>query len=141
MDGTRAAIKNINPASEKIAFRVKLWDGGYSRSFGPGETYKLRGSTFVWTEPQKKPLISSVYYNIYASGLLYNVLNLKTNENFNFGYVAGNLGLTFFNGLEFSAGLGVVYKDGLDAKNSFLKIDFDIPIVDYLTALKKKKNN
>lgn len=140
-NGNPIALKNINLASEKIGFRVKVWDGGYTHSFGPGEVYKWHGKNYVWTEPQTKPLISSVYYNIYGSGLLYNVLNLKTNQNFDFGYLGSNIGLVFFNGLEFSAGFGFVYKDGLNAKNSFFKIDFDIPIVDYLTALKNKKNN
>lgn len=55
-----------------------------------------------------KPLISSVYYNIYGSGLLYNVLDVKTNSNFNFGFVSSNVGLIIFNGLEFSAGIGFV---------------------------------
>jgi len=140
-NGTPVALKNINLASEKIGFRVKVWDGGYTHAFGPGEVYKWHGKNYVWTEPQTKPLISSVYYNIYGSGLLYNVFNLKTNQNFDFGYVGSNIGLVFFNGLEFSAGVGFVYKDGLNAKNSFFKIDFDIPIVDYLTALKSKRNN
>jgi hypothetical protein len=140
-NGTSIALKNINLASEKIGFRVKIWDGGYTHAFGPGEVYKWHGKNYVWTEPQTKPLISSIYYNIYGSGLLYNVLNLKTNQNFDFGYLGSNIGLVFFNGLEFSAGVGFVYKDGLDAKNSFFKVDFDIPIIDYLTALKNKRNN
>jgi len=141
VNGAPAALKNINLASEKIGFRVKVWDGGYTHAFGPGEVYKWHGKNYVWTEPQTKPLISSVYYNVYGSGLLYNVLNLKTNHNFDFGYLGSNIGLVFFNGLEFSAGVGFVYKDGLNAKNSFFKIDFDVPIIDYLTALKNKRNN
>ncbi len=139
-DGVVKPLRNVNLASEKIGFRIKVWDGGYTHGFSPGEVYRWHGKNYVWNRPQKKPLISSVYYNIYGSGLLYNVLNLKTNQNFDFGFASSNIGVIFFNGLEFSAGLGIVYKDGLDAKNSFFKLDFDIPIVDYLTALKNKKN-
>jgi len=138
--GTSSPLKNINLASEKIGFRVKVWDGGYTHAFGPGEVYKWHGKNYVWTQPQSKPLVSSVYYNIYASGLLYNVLNLKTSQNFDFGFIGSNIGVVFFNGLELSGGVGVVYKDGLQARNSFFKIDFDIPIIDYLSALKLKNN-
>lgn len=138
VDGVPAAMKNVSLASEKIGFRVKLYDPGYTHSFGPGEVYKFRGKNYVWTQPQRKPLLSSIYYNAYASGLLYNVLDLKTNKNFNFGYVASNIGVIFFNGLELSAGIGFAYEDGLEAKNSFFKLDFDVPIVDYIAALKNK---
>lgn len=137
-DGPPTSLKNINLASEKIGIRVKVYDGGYTHAFGPGEVYTFKGNKYVWTQPQKKPLVSSVYYNVYASGLLYNILNLKTNQNFDFGYLASNVGVIFFNGLELSAGVGFVYEDGLDAKNSFFKIDFDVPIIDYLSALKNK---
>lgn len=137
-NGSTTALKNINLASEKVGFRIKVLDKGYTKSFGPGEVYKFHGKNFVWDRPQKQPLVSSVYYNIYASGLLYNVLNLKTNKNFDYGYLASNIGVIFFNGLELSAGAGIVYKDGLNGKNSFMKIDFDIPIIDYLSALRLK---
>lgn len=138
VDGKPARLKNVNLASEKIGFRVKLWDGGYTHSFKPGEVYQYHGYNYVWNQPQTRPLVSSVYYNIYASGLLYNVLNLKTNDNFHYGFIGSNFGLQFFNGLELSTGAGWVYKDGLSNENVFLKLDFDVPIIDYLSALAKK---
>lgn len=138
-DGIPSAIKNVNFATEKIGFRVTVYDKGYTSSFAPGETYKWHGRNYTWLAPQKKPVINSVYYNIYASGLLYNVLDLKTNKNFNYGFVGSNIGVRFFNGLEISAGTACIWDGGLDEKNIFAKFDFDVPIVDYLMALRKKK--
>jgi hypothetical protein len=138
-NGTKQAIKNITFANEKIGFRVTVYDRGYTSSFAPGETYKWHGKNYTWKMPQKKPIVNSVYYNFYASGLLYNVLDLKTNKNFNYGFVGSNVGLRFFNGLELSAGMACIWDGGLDTKNTFAKFDFDVPIVDYLMALRKKK--
>ena len=138
VNGAPASLKNINFAAEKIGFKVKLWDAGYTHSFDPGEVYKWHGRNYVWDQPQKKPLIANVYYNVYTSGLLYNLVDLKTNKNFNYGFMGSNVGMQFFNGLELSSGLGWIYKDGVSAENMFLKLDFDIPIIDYLSALSRK---
>ncbi len=138
-DGAPQSIKNVTFATEKIGFRVTLYDKGYTSSFAPGETYKWHGRNYTWNAPQKKPVVNSMYYNVYACGLLYNVLDVKTNKNFNYGFVGSNIGLRFFNGLEMSAGVACIWDGGLDEKNIFAKFDFDVPIVDYLMALRKKK--
>lgn len=139
--GQLIPMKNVSLATEKIGFRVTLYDRGYTSSFSPGETYKWHGRNYTWSTPQKRPLVYSVYYNIYASGLLYNVLNVKTNKNFDYGFIGSNLGMKFFNGLELSAGVACIWDGGLESRNVFAKFDFDVPIVDYLMALKKKKEN
>jgi hypothetical protein len=139
--GRQTSIHAINLAAEKIGVRVKLFDLNYTRSFGPGEVFEYHGTDRVWVRPQKKPTVSSLYYSIYGSGILYNLLDLKTDRNFDYGLLCGDVGLIFFNGLEFSVGIGLIYDRGFRSDHQMAKIDFSIPIVEYLSALKAKNKD
>jgi len=76
---------------------------------------------------------------IIGSGLLYNIVNLKSDNNFNYALIGTGVGLTFYNGLSVNAGLGCPYTDNrFDlTKNMFFNLGIDIPIIDYITSLNK----
>ncbi|AUD00931.1 hypothetical protein [Spirosoma pollinicola] len=133
-------LKNIYLASEKIGLRVKVADWKYVNSFQPGETYRFWGTYYTTLIPRKEPLIADMYFSIYASGVLYNVANLRTDSNFSSGFIGANVGLTFFNGLGFNLGLARPFNTNLyKRENTFVTLSFDIPIIEYIVAARKKK--
>jgi len=81
---------------------------------------------------------------IYGSGILYNIVDLKSETNFNYAITGAALGLEFFNGLEFNLGyaMPLVSKNNIGEMldKGFINIGFDIPIFEYLKAAKNKRN-
>ena len=140
-NGTQATeLDNLYFASEKLGLRFTFLDPGYTHAFKEGETFKYHGYYTKWRRPQTIPTISRLHLEFYMSGLLYNLANLKTEKGFNYTIVGSNLGITFFNGLSFSAGVGYPINAKGDFKqNRFFTAGFDIPIIEYLAALKNKK--
>ena len=68
-----------------------------------------------------------------------NVVNLKSKENFNFGLVGANTGITFFNGLEVNISYAIpIIERSLSSENSMVIVGLDIPIFEYIKALNKK---
>lgn len=137
--GLPKSISNLYYASEKIGFKYKIANQRYTRSFGPGEQYtyytnKLRS----WRRPMPKTLISDYYISVYGSGILYNIVNTKSDDKFKYALVGSSIGITFFNGLSLSAGLACPYTDKqFKAQNLFVNFGIDIPIIDYISALTK----
>jgi len=84
---------------------------------------------------KNEPLIKSVYLQTYASGLLYQVEALKSDNNFNSPTIGVGVGLSFFNNLDFS----VSYAFPFSNYPQFINVGFDIPISDYLGRLNRKK--
>ncbi|SMD31786.1 hypothetical protein SAMN04488029_0123 [Reichenbachiella faecimaris] len=139
-DGNVNDITNYYYASEKVGLKVKLFDTKYTRSFKPGETFTYKGTRRVWKRPRKQTVVSDMYYMVYASGLLYNLVNLKSEESFDQAIVGTGLGMTFFNGLAISASMAVPFTQGsIESKNWFFNLGFDIPIIEYLGQLNKKE--
>lgn len=135
---------SVSYASEKIGIKWKWYNWKYTHSFAVGQSYDYYTKTNRWRRPQQVPLISDLYLSMYASGILYNLANLKTNNNFNCAIAGVNLGVTFFNGLALSAGLAspiTTYHFGNagTTNNYFVNLSVDIPIIDYIAALAKKK--
>ncbi len=138
-EGNSTNLKNMYFASEKIGIKIKFFDKKYSRSFSPGEKFKYKGSERVWLRPQKQATISDVHLIVYGSGFLYNIIDLKSNENFNYAIAGSSLGLTFFNGLSANFGLACPFTDNkFNSDNVFFNVGFDIPIIDYIGALLDK---
>ncbi|WP_158848106.1 hypothetical protein [Algibacter sp. L1A34] len=135
-------ISDISYVSEKIGVKLILFDFGYTRSQKPKEWYKYRGKYRKWNVPSADPLIDDVYLSVYGSGILYNVVDLKSQDNFDFPLVGLGGGITFFNNLEFNISYSVpVINNSMSYDNSMVSFGFDIPIFEYLGALKKKNAN
>ena len=135
-DGT---ITDLAYVGEKIGLKFILFDFGYTHSQKPMKWYKYRGKYRRWLEPQKSPLINDVHLSIYGSGILYNVVDLKSQDNFDFAVVGIGGGVTFFNNMELNISYSVpIINKTLSYNNSMINIGFDIPIFEYLSALRKK---
>ncbi|GGW82963.1 hypothetical protein [Salegentibacter mishustinae] len=135
-----SSIGSLYYASEKIGIKWKLWNWKYTHAFEAGESFEYYGKQTYWLRPQEEPLISDVYIYGYASGLLYNLVDLKSEENFDYALVGAGMGMTFFNGL--SANLSIsspIVDNSISSKNSFVNLGLDIPIIEYISALTKKK--
>jgi hypothetical protein len=139
VNGT-SSIGSLYYASEKIGIKWKLWNWKYTHAFEAGESFEYYGKQTYWLRPQEEPLVSDVYIFGYASGLLYNLVDLKSEENFDYALVGAGIGMTFFNGL--SANLSIaspIVDNSISSKNSFVNFGLDIPIIEYISALTKKK--
>jgi hypothetical protein len=140
-------LKSVAFVSEKIGFKVKIVDFKWRRSFSVGETYQTRlfkKDRTVRKFMSNKPLVSDIYFVTYASGLLYKVANLTTEEEFNDPIAGVGLGVSFFNSLDLNLGYNWPLQSDNDffdsfKKNGLLTIGFDIKITEYLSALGKKR--
>lgn len=133
------AISQISYVSEKVGIKIMLSDFGYTHAQKPNEPFKYRGSYRSWKSPVNAPLINDVYLLLYGSGIIYNVVDLKSEDNFDFGLIGAGIGVTFFNDLELNVSYSVPIMDKkLSSINSFMNIGFDIPIFEYLRESKKK---
>ena len=138
--GVTNSIGSLYYASEKIGIKYKLWNWKYTHAFDAGESFEYYGKQTYWLRPQEEPLISDIYLFAYGSGLLYNLVDLKSDDNFDYALVGAGIGMTFFNGL--SANLSIsspIVDKSISSKNSFVNFGLDIPIIEYISALTKKK--
>ena len=137
-NGNVQDLNDLYFASEKIGLKWKLWNWKYTHSFEPGEAYNYYGyKKRSWRRPQQEPLLSDFYVMAYGSGLLYNLVDLKSEDGFNYAIFGAGVGFTFFNGLALNVGYASPMVDKkLD--NGFLNIGLDIPIIEYISALNKK---
>jgi hypothetical protein len=142
-DNTPKNLTQIALAGEKFGVKFIFSDFKYIRSHPPLEWYKYKGSYRRWKNPVAKPLINNVYIMIYGSGLLYNIVDLKSETNFKYAITGAALGLEFFNGLEFNLGyaIPIIPKDNIVQMldKGFMNIGFDIPIFEYLKAARDKR--
>ena len=139
-DGTTGSLGNLYFASEKIGIRWKLWNWEYTHGFEAGESIKYYGRKSYWKRPQQEPLVSNLHILAYGSGLLYNLVELKSEEDFNSAIVGAGIGITFFNGLSTSLSIASpIIDNNISSKNSFVNFGIDIPIIEYIGALSKNK--
>jgi hypothetical protein len=128
-------------ASEKIGIKIRLWNWKYTRSFAPGEVFKYHGIRRRWLRPQPQFPLNDINVQLYVSGLLYNIANLKSDVDFNRPIVGGSVGFTLFNDLELNIGAAVPFTGGaFKDVNTFFNIGIDIPIFDYIAGLRNKSN-
>lgn len=137
------SLSNLNLASEKLGVEYVFWNNKYRHSHSAGEKYKYYGKYIFNESPQTQPTISNFKLNIYASGLLYNLVNLKSNQSFNYSILGTSIGVTVYNGLQFSVGAGQAITNlksiSYNIDDVFYNFSIDIPIIDYLSALGKSK--
>ncbi len=131
-------INGLYFASEKLGLKWKIWNWKYTHSFEAGEAFNYYGyKKRKWNRPQQEPLLSDLYVMAYGSGLLYNLVDLKSEDGFNYAIFGAGLGITFFNGLSLNVGYASPLVDKkLD--NGFVNVGLDIPIIEYISALTKK---
>jgi hypothetical protein len=138
-DGSTSTLKGMTFASEKIGFKYKIINREYTRSFKPGIVYKYYGHSWLWKRPQPQGLIDDLFLDVHTGGLLYNVVNLKTQDSFNFPYVGCGIGVRTFNGLTFSGAFNMPYTgNSFRKENAFITFGIDIPIIEYITAIRSK---
>lgn len=138
-NGNAQDINDLYFASEKLGIKWKLWNWKYTHSFEAGEAFNYYGyKKRSWRRPQQEPLLSDLYIMAYGSGLLYNLVDLKSEEGFDYAIFGAGIGLTFFNGLSLNVGYASPLVDKkLD--NGFINFGLDIPIIEYIGALSNKK--
>lgn len=133
------SIYQIAYVSEKFGFKFLFADFEYTRSHKPLEWFQYRGTYRRWRGPVKDPLINNVYGMIYASGIIYNVVDLKSEDNFDFAMLGTGLGITFFNDLELNISYSIpLIKDENPFDNGMINLGFDIPIFEYIRASRNK---
>lgn len=141
-DGSYSRMSSLSFASEKIGVKFKIWNFLYKRSFQPGVSFKYYNCKNIsrsWNKPQPKSILDDIFIDLHTGGLLYNVVNLKTDQNFNFPFVGVGLGCRSFNGITFSASLNQPYThDTFNTKNLFFMFSIDIPIIEYINKLRSK---
>ncbi|GGG79876.1 hypothetical protein GCM10007415_10240 [Parapedobacter pyrenivorans] len=124
--------------SEKFGFKIILADFKYTHSHRPMEWFRYRGSYRRWKAPSSNPLVSNLYLSLYGSGILYNVVNLKSEKAFDYAIAGAGAGVTFFNSLGFNLSYAIPVFDGNPKDRGMMVAGFDIPIFEYLQALRTK---
>lgn len=132
--GQPVKLDKVYFASEKLGLQFNFMDRGYTHSFKVGEPFLYHGSYRTWKRPQPDPLIYRIHLEVYGSGLLYNLANLKTTKDFNYMIGGINLGVTFFNRLSVSAGIARPFNVQGSNNNEFFTFSVDIPIIEYLSG-------
>ncbi len=135
-------IYNLSYVSEKIGLKYKIRDKAFWLNRNPGETYRIRNRNYIKSSAPKEPLVSNFHMLFYGSGLLYNLVNVKTSKEFNFPIVGLGLGLTFSNALDFNVTFGVpiVKTEEFSLKNNLINAGFDIQFSEYYNRLTEKRN-
>lgn len=138
--------RNFSFVGEKIGLKYTLWDWAFSRTRNPGETYQVFGKNskpFIRDAPPKEPIVSNWHILAYGSGILYNLVNTKTQKEFNMPIIGIGSGLTFYNGLDLniSWGVPIVSNQPINSTNGFWNVGFDIQFIEYYNRLMEKRKN
>lgn len=138
--GQKYKYFNITNIFNPWSYHRNNWKPGARHWYNPFSWGKPFNPDRAWLSPRPEPLVSDLHIIVYGSGLLYNLVSLKSDNNFNNAILGTGIGVTFYNGLSLNAGLGCPYtnnKFDLD-KNMFFNFGVDIPIIEYIAALKNK---
>jgi hypothetical protein len=141
-----SVTRNLSFVGEKIGVKYKIMDRAFWKTRSPGETYKIGGvrKPYIKLGPPVEPFISDYHVLVYGSGLLYNLVNTKSNSEFNMPLIGAGFGLTFYNSLDFNITYGVpIFSDSDFEKsfeNSFINVGFDIQFIEYYNRLQSKRN-
>lgn len=132
-------IPSFSFFGEKIGIELTFFDRDYKLSHNVNEWYQYKGRYIRNTRVSKYPAISSFGLMFYGSGLVYNLVNVKSEQNFNYVLAGSALGLKFFNGMQLSAGLAmpVINNENLAgmSEKAFVTFSLDIPLISYLQGL------
>lgn len=138
-------LRNYSFIGEKIGVKFKLRDYKYLNSFSKGETFSYLGRSYIRTTAPREPVVSNIHILLYGSGLLYNLVNTGTTNDFNSPLVGAGLGVTFFNDLDLNISVGtpvVKNKAFLDKELPYyFNIGFDIQFIEYFNRLSEKRKD
>ncbi len=123
---------SVQFVSEKIGLRFKLWNWKYTWSHKPNEWYSYHGCQYRGSN-KGVPYFSDIYLTGFASGLLYNISYLNSDDTFNQPIVGGGLGVTFSNDLRVS--INRIYRTGIKHDQWGWALSLDVDIVEYISAL------
>jgi hypothetical protein len=150
-DIKRSYFKNPNNlmiASEKIGAKFMLINTKNQRGYKPGEVHLGRfgkDNYQVWMKPPKEPTIDDISITGYVSGILYNLASIKSAKEFNQPFWGVGLSCRFFNGLSVSLNYAKTLKPANIStdtnkifKQDFVGVNLDIPLIEYITAIRKK---
>jgi hypothetical protein len=133
------SISNLYVATEKLGLQFRIWNYRYTHGKPVGETYRYYLRTYRNTHQRTQPLISNFHVSATGSGLLYNIVNAKSDKKFNYALAQGSAGFTFFNGLCLDFGVGTPFNSNKFSKNNlFYSFSVDIPLLDYIRAGKQE---
>lgn len=140
-DDSLNTLNSLSFAAEKIGFKVKLRDWRKLRSYEYGE---LKGKSKTAAPQTRKPLVNDVYWLVYGSGILYNIVNTTTGKDFSSPILGTGFGVSFYNSLDLNLFLNVplVSSESLGesiSRRQLFGFSFDIKIGDYITAVRKKR--
>ncbi|WP_375562289.1 hypothetical protein ACE193_06995 [Bernardetia sp. OM2101] len=153
-----SSVRNLSYVGEKIGVKWKIIDKAFWHTRNIGDTYQMssfrgkwwnpctysvRRYTYVKKTPPSEPLVSNWHLLLYSSGVLYNLVNTKTNSEFNLPIVGFGTGLTFYNALDLniSYGIPILPNSGFKKSfsNGFVSIGFDIQFIEYYQRLREKQ--
>lgn len=138
-EGSSLGQRQVAWAGEKIGIKWRLRDWGYFKTREYNESFRYGGKQYRRLVRPKVPTISNLYWFGYASGVLYSIADLRSDSEFN-GVIAGSgFGIQFFNKMELNASYALPV-DATYFKDGFINIGFDIPIFDYIRAVKTNGN-
>lgn len=141
-------VKSLGFATEKIGLSVDLINFQKKRLTNSGFTRNIKAHHCLFAGNSiktEKTLVTAWNLKGYAGGLLYNVLNLSTEHTMDGVILGVATGLRFFNNLELNLNYSLLYGSGVnfpfgDVSTSFWTVSFDVPIVDYISAKKRRKS-
>lgn len=131
--GDTNSESGLTYVSEKIGLKYAIVNWAKKRSYldfkGKLTNEKLRKAS-------RKPIVTDWHAIAFASGLLYSIDALNSENGFNSPLVGFGTGFTFFNGLDLNFNYAIPTQGG----GSIFNVSFDIKITEYLSELGKKKN-
>lgn len=130
IDNQTTAFPKFAFASEKIGVKI----------VPPCMNLKYQRDTKFITgkDVHSSPLINDYHFIFYGSGLLYNIVNTTTDENFKSPVIGAGFGLTFYNSMDFNLTYSIPMS-GKPFESSMIGLSFDIKITEYLNAMYKKR--
>lgn len=146
-------LNGLGFAAEKIGVKLKLINFKSIRSYEPGEKapiiFGIKKEITDKKVRSRVPLITDIHTVLFGSGLLYNIVNTKTSEQFSSYLLGLGLGVSLYNGLDahvcinYPLGVDAPFKEVFIPNNKFQMFTFslDIKLGEYLAALAKKKTS
>jgi hypothetical protein len=137
-------MNNFSYVGEKIGVKFKLIDWDFWQTRKPGETYRIYGTPYIKTAAPVEPVVSNIHLLAYGSGLLYNIINTSTQNNFNGALAGFGAGITFTRLLDFNLSYcipivkGVTFKESFDY--GFIGAGFDVQFGAYLDRVAQKRS-
>ncbi len=141
--GNTRGVPTIAWAGEKLGVKMRLLDWKYTHSREANEVFLYHGTKYIRYPRPSVPVVSNCYLNLFASGLLYSVADLRTESSYDGVLLGGGAGVTFFNDLELNLSYVVPALSTSDLQQNidagFWNVGFDIPIFEYIKAAREKR--